>query len=100
MDDKLADVLLKIGEAYKSQILPDSRYYLEVDIGEQAAKYGYCEHEKKYHATYAIVPLKRPVELSACVVVQLSVSLQSIARLSIKNSDGAICCNPGIAPRK
>ena len=61
MQKKLSDVLRKIGEEFKNQILPGSRFYLEVDIGGQAAKYGHFELEKNYHDIYAIVPLKRPV---------------------------------------
>ena len=61
MEQKLTDVVMKIGDEFKGKISPGSRFYLEVNIGRQAAKYGHFELEKKYHDIYAIVPLKRPV---------------------------------------
>jgi hypothetical protein len=61
MDKKLADVLIKIGHHFRDKILPDSRFYLEVDIGKQAAQHGHSELGNKYHDKYAIVPLKHPV---------------------------------------
>ena len=61
MNEKLTDVLIKIGEKFSEKIEADSRFYLEVDIGQQAAVYGYPELEERYHDTYAIVPLRRPV---------------------------------------
>ena len=61
MDKKLAEVVTRIGEDFKDKILTDSRFYLEINIGEQAARYGHSELGKKYHDKYAIVPLKHPV---------------------------------------
>ena len=61
MNHKLADILKKIGDEFRNQISPGSRFYLEIDIGRQAAKYGHCGLEEKYDDIYAIVPLKCPV---------------------------------------
>ena len=61
MDDNLADMLIEIGDELKDQISAGSRYYLEVDIGKRAEKFGCSEFKKKYHGVYAIVPLKHPV---------------------------------------
>ena len=61
MDKSLAEVMKKIGNDFRDKILSGSRFYLEVNIGEQAAKYGHGELGKKYHDKYAIVPLKHPV---------------------------------------
>jgi len=61
MVKKLADVLIKIGDQFRDQISTGSQFYLEVDIGKQAATYGHSELEEKYNDIYAIVPLKRPV---------------------------------------
>jgi len=61
MDKKLADVLLKIGDEFRDEISMDSRFYLEVDIGKQAAKCGHSELEEKYRNTFAVVPLKFPM---------------------------------------
>jgi hypothetical protein len=61
MDKKLAEVVNRIGDDFKDNISKGSRFYLEVNIGELAAKYGYSDLGKKYQARYAIVPLKHPV---------------------------------------
>ena len=61
MDKTLAEVLLKIGDEFRDEISTGSRFYLEIDIGKQAAKYGYYELSEKYNNKYAIVPLKHPV---------------------------------------
>ena len=61
MDKSLAEVMKKIGNDFRDKILSGSRFYLEVNIGEQAAKYGHGELGQKYHDKYAIVPLKHPV---------------------------------------
>jgi hypothetical protein len=61
IDKKLAEVVNKIGDDFKNNISENSRFYLEVNIGEQAAKYGHSDLGKKYDDKYAIVPLKHPV---------------------------------------
>ena len=61
MDEKLTDVIKRIGDEFSGQVAADSRFYLEVDIGKRAAVYGYPELEETYLDIYAIVPLKRPV---------------------------------------
>jgi hypothetical protein len=61
MDKKLAQIVNKIGDDYKDNISKGSRFYLEVNIGEQAVKYGHSELGRKYDGKYAIVPLKRPL---------------------------------------
>ena len=61
MDKQLADVLIKIGDEFSDQISMDSRFYLEVNFGKQAEKYGHFELTGKYHDINAIVPLRRPV---------------------------------------
>ena len=61
IDKKLAEIVNKIEEDYKDHISEGSRFYLEVNIGEQAAKYGHSELNKKYDDQYAIVPLKHPL---------------------------------------
>ncbi|MGD8992058.1 MAG: hypothetical protein PVI00_11460 [Desulfobacterales bacterium] len=62
MNKKLHKVLLTIGEEYKEKIQKGSRHYLEVSIGNQAAKLGHMELTQKYKDTFAIVPLKTPQE--------------------------------------
>ena len=61
MNKDLAQVVNTIADDFKDEILTGSRFYLEVNIGEQAKKYGNSELGRKYHDKYAIVPLKQPV---------------------------------------
>jgi hypothetical protein len=60
MDKRLAEVVNKIEDNFRDKISRDSRFYLEVNIGEHAKKYGHSDIGRKYHDKYAIVPLKHP----------------------------------------
>jgi hypothetical protein len=60
MEDKLNEVLNSIGNNYEPKIERGARHYLEVNIGEQAARLGYSDLKDKYLGAYAIVPLKVP----------------------------------------
>jgi hypothetical protein len=59
MRNELGDVLNKIGEKYKQEIATASKFYLEVDIGKQAEKFGYSAMKDKYLDVSAVVPLKQ-----------------------------------------
>ena len=48
MSSDLDKVLIKIGEAYREDILGGSRHYLEVDIGNRAEELGYPDIKAKY----------------------------------------------------
>ena len=61
MSSDLDKVLIKIGEAYREDILDGSRHYLEVDIGNRAEELGYPGIKAKYSQVNALVPLKQPV---------------------------------------
>ncbi len=61
MTNNLSEVLVKIGKAYKENIQQDSRYYLEISIGQKAAELGFSDVQERYQNALAIVPLKRPV---------------------------------------
>jgi hypothetical protein len=61
MDKNLTDVLNRIGDEYGNNISNDSRFYMEIDIGKMAEKYGHFEIREKYRDKFAIVPLKHPV---------------------------------------
>jgi hypothetical protein len=61
MGNDLGDILNKIGEKYKHEIANESRFYLEVDIGKQAEKFGYSAMKEKYHDVSAVVPLKQAI---------------------------------------
>ena len=60
-DINLDAVLTEIGNTYRDQIQDDSRYYIEINIGEQAEKMGFKEIKYTYRDAHAIVPLKEPV---------------------------------------
>ena len=57
----LDDVLERIGETYCDLIQNGSRFYLEVNIGNQAAALGYGDIAEKYRDAFAVVPLKQAV---------------------------------------
>jgi hypothetical protein len=62
MNDKLHEVLAKIGECYKDAISKDSRFYIEINIGKQAEELGFGNMKSDYRDVDAIVPLKKPVK--------------------------------------
>lgn len=57
MKTSLDAVITHIGTAYKGDISPDGRHYLEVDIGKQAQALG-VEGLEAYAGVNAMVPLK------------------------------------------
>jgi hypothetical protein len=59
MSNELGEVLTKIGEDYKEDISSESRFYVEVDIGEKAEDLGYSDLKEAYHNVNAVVPLKK-----------------------------------------
>jgi hypothetical protein len=59
MKTDLEDVLNKIGESFKNDIMKESNCYLEVDIGKQATELGLSDIQKSYEHVNAIVPLKQ-----------------------------------------
>jgi len=62
MKNRLNKVLRSLGEEYKDDILSTSRFYREVNIGEQAGKLGFHDLHQDYRDAYAIVPLKDAVQ--------------------------------------
>jgi hypothetical protein len=62
MTDRLETVLERIGVEFREDILENSRFYREVDIGREAGRLGFAELRGRYQDVYAIVPLKRPIE--------------------------------------
>jgi hypothetical protein len=61
MANKLDNILLNIGNAYKENISKDSRHYLEVSIAKQAQEMGFTDIDEEFEKAYVIVPLKQPV---------------------------------------
>ena len=62
MTNDLSEVLIKIGDDHKNNILGDSRHYREVSIAQKAAELGFGEIKECYKDVYAIIPLKHPIE--------------------------------------
>ena len=60
MNENFDRVLNDIGAAYESEILPDSRYYIEVDIGIRGEQLDAPEVGHRYRGVQAIVPTKKP----------------------------------------
>ena len=61
MDKNLGEVLNLIGEEYRDHVSPDSRYYIEVDIGAKAGSRGHAELKNRFNKINAIVRLKKPL---------------------------------------
>jgi len=62
MRNKLKEVLTKIGDKYREDILGNSGVFLEIDIGKEAEKLGYDDLAEKYRGVEAAVPLKDSVD--------------------------------------
>ncbi|MCF8068307.1 MAG: hypothetical protein K9L30_06955 [Desulfobacterales bacterium] len=58
--NKLDSLISIMGNEYKDTISSDSRFYREVDIGEEAENHGFSELKNKYKNVYAVLPLKNP----------------------------------------
>jgi hypothetical protein len=59
MKHHLSEILYKIGDQYRDQILDGARNYLEVDIGKEAEILGYTDVKQQYAMVNVIVPLKK-----------------------------------------
>lgn len=62
MTDKLNMILESIAKDNKNHILGDSRYYLDVNIGEKACDLGFPDLKDEYQHSFAIVPIRAPVQ--------------------------------------
>jgi hypothetical protein len=62
MKTDIGEVIARIGEDFKNEILPDSRFYREVSIGERAERLGLTGLSGRYRRVFAIVPLKESAE--------------------------------------
>jgi len=60
MQSDIAHVITRIDEDFREEILPTSRFYREVNIGERAGRLGLTELTGRYRDVFAIVPLKQP----------------------------------------
>ena len=60
MKTDLGKVIEQIGEDHKTEIVPASRFYREVSIGERAERLDLAKLKGIYHDVFAIVPLKQP----------------------------------------
>ena len=58
MENKLSEVLDKIGNDFQEQISDESKFILEVDIGRRAGELGYLGVQEAYRNVNAVVPLK------------------------------------------
>ncbi|MEW5908382.1 MAG: hypothetical protein AB1659_01120 [Thermodesulfobacteriota bacterium] len=61
MNCTIQAILEKIGNDQKGVIQEESPLYLELNIGEEAAKMGCSTDDVPFQKTNVIVPLKRPV---------------------------------------
>ena len=61
MNRSLIAVIESLSEEYQDALLPSSRFYTEVNIGQRAESLGLKGLRDKYRTAQAIIPLKRPV---------------------------------------
>ena len=61
MDNRLAAVLQSLKDEYGDEISPNSRFYVEINIGKRAESLGFTDTAGKIRDVQAIVPLKHPV---------------------------------------
>jgi hypothetical protein len=61
MDQRLAAVIQSLKDEFGDEISPESRFYVEVNIGKRAESLGFTEMVDKYRDVQAIIPLKNPV---------------------------------------
>lgn len=59
MSNSLDETLNSISDEYIDRIDGSSRFYIEVDIGDQAKKLGLSDIGRKYRHVLAVVPLKQ-----------------------------------------
>jgi hypothetical protein len=62
MKTDIGKVIARIGEDFKNEILPNSRFYREVSIGERAERLGLTGLTGHYREVFAIVPLKESAD--------------------------------------
>lgn len=58
MYDPLDQTLKSIEDAYAGKIEGGSRFYVEVDIGEEADRMGFSDIARKYRKVLAVVPIR------------------------------------------
>jgi hypothetical protein len=61
MDGRLHDLLQDISNEFAGNIEKGARNYIQVNIGERAARKGYPDLGKKYQQAGVIVPLRNPL---------------------------------------
>jgi len=59
MEKELAKILEKIGNGFKKEILPESKIYCIIDIGQAAENFGKPELKEEYKDINAVIPLKK-----------------------------------------
>ncbi len=58
MQSSLKTLIEGIGNQYRDAIDPQSRFYLEVDLGKEAGKAGMLELQQQWQGVNVIVPVK------------------------------------------
>ena len=61
MNKDLVEVLEKIAEEFGDRIVPDSKMYNLIDIGQTAERFGKPELKTEYEGVKAIVPILKPL---------------------------------------
>jgi len=61
MNNHLDEVLTSIGDEFEGNISNDSRFYVEIDLGERGEELGFSDVKERYPNVNAVVPLKERV---------------------------------------
>lgn len=58
MNEKLTEILVKLGDEHRTNLDSDSQNYRLVTIGDVAKRFGHSDLESKYNSTKVVVPLR------------------------------------------
>lgn len=67
--NELAVLIRKIAESHAARIEPESRYYLEVDLGKAAAAGGFAALQERWRGVQAIIPVKESPAAGMTVLI-------------------------------
>ncbi|WP_028324929.1 hypothetical protein [Desulfatirhabdium butyrativorans] len=67
--NELATLIQKIAESHSGMIEPNSRYYLEVDLGKAAEAGGYANLQDRWRGVQAVIPVKESMGAGMTVLI-------------------------------
>ena len=61
MNNRISEIIKNIGENYRDHIQETGRHYLEVNLGQAAARMGITDLPEPLRSAEVVVPLKEPM---------------------------------------